>query len=313
MERASIISNPVARKALSRQRLTNAAAAMKPRGWEVEVLESQAPMHARELAREAAAAGSSVVFAAGGDGTLNEVINGILGSAVSLGVIRAGTGNVFGKEVGVPRNVERALDVLVDGRDYRFDLGFAEGPGLAGLPGDTARRYFLLMAGIGFDGAVVRRVPSWPKRLLGTTSYVLWGGAEAFKFRSRPVCLEIDGERAEADLYWTLISNTRSYGGVADIARHAVADDGLLEVYTFAGGGLPWLVGMSARIALKRHDQAPGVSYRRAASVRVETPDLDVQADGEYFGRTPMSFGVASKALSVRLAPGAPDRLLASA
>jgi diacylglycerol kinase family enzyme len=93
----------------------------------------------------------------------------------------------------------------------------------------------------------VRRVPHWPKRVLGTTSYVLWGGAEALKFRSRPVCLAIDGERRERDLYWTVLGNTRSYGGVADIARHALADDGLLDAYTFEGGGLLWLIGMIAR------------------------------------------------------------------
>jgi diacylglycerol kinase (ATP) len=309
VDRASIIFNPVSRNAPSRDRLGRAAAAMKEHGWEIDVLLSEAPGHSTELAGGASAAGSRVVFACGGDGTVNEVINGIVGTPACLGVLRAGTGDVFGKEVHVPRKLESALDVLVEGREYRFDLGYAEGSRLEGARPE-GRRYFLLMCGIGFDGAVVARVPSMPKRLLGTTSYVLWGAAEAIRYKRRHVTVSIDGREAEVDLYWMLMGNTRSYGGVADIALQAVADDGLLDVYMFSGGGIPWIFSMGARIALKRHQWHRDVTYARAASVILTTPGLQVQADGEYFGETPMSFGVAPAALSVLLAPGAADLIL---
>jgi diacylglycerol kinase (ATP) len=312
LERASIIFNPIARNAPPRQRLLTAAAVWKLRGWEIEVRESVAELHATALAREAAAAGSRVVFACGGDGTVNEVVNGLVGTPARLGVLRGGTGNVFGKEVRVPRKVERALEVLASGREYRFDLGYAEGEGVVGVEAlERKRRYFLLMAGIGFDGAVVRRVPGTPKRLLGTASYVLWGAAEALRFKSREVSLVLDGQRrTDPHLYWMLLGNTRSYGGVADVALQAVADDGLLDVYMFDGGGIPWIIGTGARIALKRHQNARGVNYVRARSLALETPGLQVQADGEYFGESPMTFGVEPRALPVLLSPGAPARII---
>jgi YegS/Rv2252/BmrU family lipid kinase len=266
-------------------------------------------MHAATLAREAAAAGSKVIFACGGDGTVNEVINGIVGTPASLGILRAGTGDVFGKEVRIPRKLEPALEVLAAGHTYHFDLGFAQGEGIAGT-GAEKRRYFLLMCGIGFDGAVVRRVPSAPKRVLGTTSYVIWGAAEALRFKSRPVRVLLDDEPLDTNLYWMLLGNTRSYGGVADVAMHAVADDGLLDVYMFTGGGIPWMFRMGARIALKRHHGAPDVSYALARTVALETPGLEVQADGEYFGQSPMTFGIEQKALPVLLMPGSADLIL---
>jgi YegS/Rv2252/BmrU family lipid kinase len=315
--RAAIVLNPYARNAPSWQRLLSAVAVERLRGWEIEVMESRAPMHAIGLAREAARKGARVVFACGGDGTVNEVINGILGTGAALGVLRAGTGNVFGKEVRVPRKLESALSVLDEGRLYQFDLGYAEGPAVAFAPPDApgpapadARRYFLLMAGIGFDGAVVRRVPRAPKRVLGTASYVIWGAAEALRFKGTRVSLKLDGQRQEMEVYWTLLGNTRSYGGVADVALQAVADDGLLDAYLFSGKGLPFLISTGARIAFRRHQNAPSVTYARVASLEIETPGLHVQADGEYFGETPIRFGVERRVLEVLLMPGAADRIL---
>ena len=310
MRRASIVYNPAARNAPSKRRLLAAAAAMAPRGWDVDVLASEAPLHSRTLAREAALAGSSVVFACGGDGTVNEVVNGLVGSPAALGILRAGTGNVFGKEVHVHPRLERALEVLEDGQEYRFDLGFAEGESVSGA--EAGRRYFIGMAGIGFDGAVVHNVPRLPKRILGTTSYVLWGAAEAMRFRRRPAQVVLDGAKFEADLYWMLLANTRSYGGVADVATQAVANDGVLDVYLFSGQGVGWVVRIGASIALKRHQAASGVSFTKARSAAIESPGLQVQADGEYFGETPMAFGIAQEALSVLLYKGAADSLLPS-
>ena len=310
LERASIIYNPVARNAPRRERLLAATARLRDEGWEIDLLSTEGPVHAVDLAKAAAAAGSRVVFSCGGDGTLNEVVNGLAGTEATLAVIRGGTGNVFAKEVGVAKDPERALRVLTDGEERRFDLGVA-GPS-AGSGGASGRggRYFLLMAGVGFDGSVVRRVPERPKRLLGTTSYVLWGAAEALRFRSRRTEIRLDGETRECELYWLLVGNTRSYGGVVDVTFRAVADDGLLDAYVFAGRGLPWVVRTGARIALRRQDGAAGVSFQRARRVEVLSPGLHVQADGEYFGETPMTFSVAPRALRVLLPRGGGRRIL---
>jgi YegS/Rv2252/BmrU family lipid kinase len=244
------------------------------------------------LAREAAATGAAVVFACGGDGTINEVVNGLAGSECALGVLRGGMGDVFAREAGVPRAPEAALRVLIDGERRRFDLGLAN------------ERRFLMMAGIGFDAAVVRAVPRRPKRLLGSTSYALWGAWTLARYRPRRVLLRIDGDELETRLYWLLLGNTRSYGGVARIAVSARADDGRLEAYVFEGGGLGRVAGHAMRIARGRLEGAPGVSRRRVQTLEVISAGLPVQVDGEYAGETPMRFAVAPAALDVLLPRG---------
>jgi diacylglycerol kinase family enzyme len=123
----------------------------------------------------------------------------------------------------------------------------------------------------------------------------------------------LDGEALEAPLYWLLLGNTRSYGGVIDIASHARADDGLLEAYLFAGEGVSWALANAARIALRRHEGAAGVSYRRVREVAVETAGIPVQLDGEDFGVTPAAFGVRPAALPILVPRGGADRLVGSA
>src|SRR5690606_22455001 len=110
---------------------------------------------------------------------------------------------------------------LLDGERRRFDLGSVNG------------RYFLMMAGVGFDAGVVRMVPRLPKKVLGSTSYARWGAWLLARYRSKSVILRVDGEEMEARLYWLLLENTRSYGGIIRIAREARVDDGLLDAYIF--------------------------------------------------------------------------------
>jgi diacylglycerol kinase family enzyme len=205
-------------------------------------------------------------------------------------------GNVFAKEIGVPRSPEAALRVLVDGDERRFDLGLAGG------------RYFLCMCGLGLDAEVVRKVPANAKRLLGSASLLLWGAMEAPRRQGTRATLRFgENDEQELDLYWALLGNTRSYGGVINVTAKAVVDDGLLDAYVFAGRRLP--LGTAARVAVGRHHDAPGVEFRRIAHLDIPTPGIGVQADGEYFGETPMTFSVAPGALRFLLPPGKGRRL----
>jgi diacylglycerol kinase family enzyme len=121
---------------------------------------------------------------------------------------------------------------------------------------------------------------------------------------AEPVALRVDGLESVTELYWLLLGNTRSYGGVVDIASSALADDGLLDLYSFSGRRRTWVVRTALRLALRRHHGADGVDFRRTRSVEVLTPGLPVQADGEYLGETPMSFGIAPGALSLLVPAG---------
>ena len=292
MKRACIVYNPAARNAPGRDRLTAAASSMKAHGWEVELRGTEAAGHGIVLAREAAAAGAEVVFSCGGDGSVNEVVNGLAGSPATLGVLRGGMGDVFGKEAGIPRAPEQALRVLVDGVRHRFDLGKA------------GERYFLLMAGIGFDASVVRVVPNGPKRWLGSTSYAIWGAVQLARYRSKGTLLSIDGVEREARLYWLLLGNTRSYGGVINVTSRALVDDGLLDAFMFEGNNPGWLLKTVWRLATRRRNTGEGVTFERARSVNIPSIGLPVQVDGEYIGETPMCFSVAPSMLEVLLPRG---------
>ncbi len=165
------------------------------------------------------------------------------------------------------------------------------------------------MCGVGLDASVVRRVPSRPKRLLGTTAYVIWGLMELRRYRSRLVSLCVDGEQRKIDLYWLLLGNTRSYGGVLDITSKALVNDGKLDTYTFSGGKPLWLTTTAARLVLRRQDGAAGVSFQRVRELEINTPDVPVQADGEFLGDTPMKFSVVPEALQVLVPRGKGSRL----
>jgi YegS/Rv2252/BmrU family lipid kinase len=297
VERACIVYNPAARNAPPLVPLSAAAAAMFDHGWEIELQSTLRAGHATQLARMAVERGASVVFACGGDGTLNEVVNGLAGGSAALGVLRGGMGDVFGKEAGIPRAPDQALRVLVDGVRHRFDLGLA------------GERYFLLMCGVGLDAGVVRAVPSGAKRWLGSTSYAIWGARELLRYRAQPTRLCIDGAEREVRLYWLLLGNTRSYGGIANITSKALVDDGLLDAYVFEGGGAGWLAPTALRLATHRQDGGRGISFQRVHELEVASPGLPVQVDGEYIGETPMRFSIAPSMLEVLLPRGKAEAL----
>jgi diacylglycerol kinase (ATP) len=286
MDRATIVYNPLARNAPTRDRLSAAAESLCNGGWEIDIQPTASPGHATLLAREAAAAGAGVVFACGGDGTVNEVVNGLAHGPAALGVLRGGMGDVFGKEAGISRTPELALRVLVEGERRRFDLGIA-----------------------GLDADVVRAVPSGAKKRLGSTSYAIWGFGRLARYRSHGTLLRIDGVEQEAWLYWLLLGNTRSYGGIVNVTDRARVNDGLLDVYLFEGRGPRWLAATALRLATKRQDGGRGVTFRQVRELEILSLGLPVQIDGEYIGETPMRFSVAPSALDVMLPKGKAERL----
>ncbi len=297
-QRALFIVNPVARGAPPQEKLRRALVWLESRGWQAELTLTERKGHAIDLAREAAQGGFAAVVACGGDGTVNEVANGLATSDTPLAVVRGGTANVWAKEVKIPRDPLKAVRLLCEGEKRRIDLGLAEPPAGEG-------RYFLLMAGVGLDGHVVSRVPDDFKQRLGAAAYVLHGLREALRYRSSETTVIIDGEPLTIDLTWLLVGNTRSYGAVIDITRHARADDGLLDVYAFSGHGIRRMAMHGLRILARRHDRAPNVFYRQAQTVELPSPCvLPVQVDGDYLGMTPLTLRVVPNALSVVVPAG---------
>ena len=262
-------------------------------GWILETAESEFPGHATQLAREAALDGTPVVLVNGGDGTLNQAVNGIAGTETALAVLPGGTANVWAKEIGVPKNPLAALDAAMRGQIRRVDLGRANG------------HYFLLMAGVGLDGEVIEHVSPSHKRRFGALSYLAAAVPTAIRTRPWRVRMRVEDETLDTNLYWMVIGNTRSYGGFRNITFKAQADDGELDLAIMRDGGLFHLAVDGLRVFLHRHDRSPNVWYTRATSVAIETPGLPVQVDGEPHGETPMVFDIVPRALNVIVPAGA--------
>lgn len=287
MTKCVVVRNPASRRQLSAARLGEALEAARAAGWQVDVVETARDGDATEIARRARDAGVDVIIVDGGDGTINEVVNGIAHSRVAMAVLAGGTANVWAGEIHTSRDARRAIRQIVGGVRRRVDLGRVDG------------RYFLMMAGIGLDAAIVPRVPPRLKRWFGRVAYVLTGTVVAFGTRAEVARVRIDGEPAEAPLYWMLAGNTRSYGGVARITHRALIDDARLDVAIMHRGGVFHFLVDGVRLLFGRHDRSPNVDYRRARSIEIATPGLPVQVDGELAGRTPVTIEVEPLALEV--------------
>lgn len=298
--RALIVFNPTAGQAGSfEQDLHTAADVWREHGWTVELRPTAGPGDGTRIARDAAAQGYDVVVAAGGDGTINEVVNGLAGTRAALGTLPVGTMNVWAREIGLPLQPRATAEALLRARVRRVDLGRAGG------------RYFLLMAGVGIDAAVVGEVSSPEKRRLGVFAYVLRALGVATRYRGRRARVVIDGKRAGGRVLLVVIGNSQLYGGLVKITARAIIDDGLLDVCIIKGSSPLSAPLRILSILLRRYNLDPKIEYHRARTVRVETRgSLPVQVDGDHIGETPMTFEVAPGALWALLPPELPSDLV---
>lgn len=251
----------------------------------------------------ALAAGARRVVVGGGDGTLSAAAAVLAGTGAALGVLPLGTANDFARTLRIPADLGAAARVIARGRVRRVDVGWA------------GRRAFLNAASVGASSELTRRLDDGLKRRAGTLAYPVAGAAAAGQppFRVR---LEVDGRAEELDALQVVVGNGRYHGGGRLIAPRARADDHLLDVYVLAAASSPGaprlrdrlrdLAGL-ARYALLllrgRHLEHPDVLHVRARRASLWTdPPLEIDADGELAGSTPVEFRVAPGDLAV-LAP----------
>lgn len=278
-------------------------------------METSAGGDPARLAAEAASAGAAAVVACGGDGTLNGVLNGLAAAGASdvvVGVIPAGTANVWAREAHVPRDPAGALRLLDEGQVMRTDLGQAR------LRGEERR--FLLMCGVGIDAAVVAAVEARPalKRRAAQGAFAIAGAGVLAS--GRPVRVTLDDGRHAHDLSLLLLvaGNTRLYGGVTPLASGACADDGLLDVLAFevrggwrrfADSGRHLLGAMRRLRSGWAGTHAERFLYVRSGHVRLQPERaLPVQLDGEPFAwcgpEAPLDLSVERGAVQMLIAPG---------
>ncbi len=254
------------------------------------------PGTAGEIARTAIEQGAELILAAGGDGTINEALDGMVNSSVPLGVLPAGTANVLATELGLGRNLERTAKLIPQYIARRIAIGR--------LDCGSGPRHFLSMAGIGFDAHIVYNLNARLKSRLGKGAYWISGLGQAFR-RFPEFEIEIDGGTREMCSF-ALVSRVRNYGGDFEIAHRASLLDERFEVVVFRGrSSLPYLkyvLGMiSGRLA-----GMGGVSFTMARNVRMfhpADPRVYIQVDGEYAGRLPASIGLVPDAVTLLIPP----------
>ena len=257
-----------------------------------------------ELSRRAAAEGCSLVVAAGGDGTINEVANGILEHSdgtpgTRLGVLPTGTGGDFRRTLGLPTDVADAAHVLAAGRTRRIDAGRVT---CAGPGGTTVRRHFVNIASAGIGADVAERVERGGVLVNGELTFLLASARTLLTWRNRPVTSVVDGESSELVAQQVVVANCRYYGGGMCVAPAAVPDDGMLDVVVVGDLTLWENVRGLGRIRNGTHldGYSPKLSHRLARRVELRSPEaVRVEVDGELPGMLPAVFEILPAALDV--------------
>ncbi len=283
-----MISNPAARKS-SAKTIELAVRLFEQAGWDVTVLQTQAGGHATELAKQAVNDGASLVVAAGGDGTFNEVMNGLAGGAVPMAVLPSGTTNVLAKELKIPGNARGAVKRILEGHIREVHVGSMAFP-------DGCRRKFFLMAGIGFDAEAVYHVSGKIKKKYGKAGY-LAGGLKILKHWSpEPKIVLIDGNQY---LFFSLvICKGARYGGYPKMAPGASIMDDELYAVVMSGRKRTDVFRYAFGIITGLHTRYKDVAYIKCRDVQV----LDaarIQADGDYIGNSPVLIETAKEKLKM--------------
>lgn len=246
------------------------------------------PKHAMELAKDAKNK-YDMVIAAGGDGTINEVINGISGSKITLAIIPFGSTNVLALELGIPFNVKEASELITNGKKIKIDLGYAKTKQEA--------RYFSMMLSIGFDASLIKQIDSKFKKRWGRFAYPIAGIKHLVKYKWQSIHVK---HKLHSVGYFVIMSNSKSYGGEYQIADKASITDGLLDLVIINRKNWWRIVKIvSSTSSGKLNKFLRGEYYQTKEAHIYSKHKMFVEVDGELIGTAPVNVKIAPKALSV--------------
>ncbi|MBU1078179.1 MAG: diacylglycerol kinase family lipid kinase [Spirochaetes bacterium] len=286
---AYVIINPAAGKMQINKFLNLSKSYFKKYKIKYEYSLTASQGDASRLAHKAVQDKYDIVFAAGGDGTVNEVANGIMSSSKTvLGIIPLGTVNILSLELNIPQNPLKALDLIFEGRVNNIDIGKAND------------KYFVLMAGCGFDSYAIYRVNLKLKKYLGAIAYIFAGLYSAIKYKPKKININIDNHRIDDVGYFVVAENAGSYGGMFKLAPYADFNDGLLDVCVFKKYGFFEVIRYFWGIALGQHMDFPDVRYYQCRNVELFSDEnVLLHTDGELIGSLPVSVTVNKERLKI--------------
>jgi YegS/Rv2252/BmrU family lipid kinase len=298
--RAVFLVNPASANGATGRRWPELRRRAGELGLHAEPLLSERPGHMAELAREAAATHGLLVVV-GGDGTLNEVVNGVAGLDVELAVLPSGTGQDFGKTHGIPTGFDDAVRVALEGSARPLDLGRVT---YRNASGGGAERWFANVGSAGMSGAVAQRANGMSKRLGGRTVFFYALVREFLAWSNTEVTVTLDGAERHGRMHDVIVANGRWHGGGMKLAPDARPDDGLFDVVLIGDVTKLDFLTTAPKLYSGRHVGHPRVEVLRSATVVVDAAHpLPIELEGEEVGLTPARFEVVPGAIRVRV-PG---------
>lgn len=293
LRKAILISNPKTGRYASRRlpAIEEIHSLLCSEGLEVELVATKGPGDATRIAADAARTGVSDVIVAGGDGTINEALQSLIGTTARLGILPRGTANVLACELGLPLDCRRAAGVIARGKTRRVHVGCAveETSG--------SKRYFLLMAGIGLDASVVRRVNPEIKKRFGKGAFWFTGLSSLADWKPKPFEIEVAGQTFTAT--FANIGKAASYGGNLTVTPRARIDQPDFEICIVeTHSRLRYLYLLSHAMRSGFPSGRRDVHFLRATHARA-TGEVAVQVDGELIGNLPMRFEIAPESIEV--------------
>jgi diacylglycerol kinase (ATP) len=298
--RTKVIVNPVAGARSTQRKWPVISRLLERIGLSFDFNYTEGVGHAMELARVAASDGYRCLVAVGGDGTVNEVANGIIHSqnaaATALGVVSTGTGSDFARSAGLERDYTNACSKLTSSRRLTIDVGVVAYQS----DGQRQERFFVNSAGVGFDAAVTRETERLPKFFGGTIPYVAGMLRTLVSYKNKSIVLKVGDEEESCRVLSVAVANGNYMGGGMRIAPGAELDDRLLDVVVIGDFGKLELLKEFPKVYKGTHINLPKVSVKKASKVTIEsTEPMLLYADGEVLGECPVEFGVVPKALSI--------------
>lgn len=288
--KALVIANPIAGKGRPVLSESKIVAMFRSHGLDCEVLFTSRAGDGKSIARKVAEHGYGPVVAAGGDGTVNEVANGLAGTRVPMGILPLGTVNVLARELKIPLELEGAVRTIAKGKPRDIDLGFTNG------------RYFTLMAGFGFDAEVVGSVLQPVKDVIGASAYIFKGLEMLLKYEPSHVTLEMPEETYRAEAFLVIAANASTYTYNLKISSHVSLSDGKMDILVFERP-ISDKIGFIHQVTdmlVNRHLQHKAIKYFCTTSVSIRSnPPIMAQIDGDAFGCTPLKLSIAPGVLPI--------------
>ncbi|WP_186578438.1 diacylglycerol kinase [Aquibacillus kalidii] len=281
MKQARIIYNPTSGREMFKKEIADVLKRFEQAGYETSVHATTGAGDAIEAAKYAVERRFDIVVAAGGDGTINEVLNGIAEQEYRprLGIIPVGTTNDFARALSIPRNIHKAVDIILEDNYKALDIGRVND------------HYFMNIAGGGKLTELSYEVPSKLKTMLGQLAYYLKGIEMLPSLRPIRVQIEYDGKWFEDEIMLFLVSNTNSVGGFEKLAPTASLDDGYFDLLILRKTNLAEFVRIASLALRGAHLEDPRIFYTRANRIKVHSDEkMQLNIDGEFGGLLPGEF-----------------------